>query len=68
MGIELENHHFVTPEEVTNPGKKYHKMKPVDQSMMENFTMDELRCYHLNPMINLNITKVGQSDITCYLI
>lgn len=68
MGIELENHHFVTPEEVIDPGKKYHEVKAVYQSTMENFTMDELRRYHLNTMINLNITKGGQSDITCYLI
>lgn len=40
-------------------GRKYHLMKPLDKRIVKNCIVDGLICYHLNPLINLSITKVG---------
>lgn len=63
--IELENHYFAIPNEITDSAKDHQCMtEPLDERLMRDFTKEVIMGYcHLNRMVNLSITK-GQTLCT----
>ena len=55
--MELENCHFVKPNEINNPGNSHQRRKLTHERLMRNSAVEGLLCTVFVAIINFTITE-----------